>query len=141
MTSHRSHLLHPPKKLGTSFIRARGLALMKHPLFTLLTIGGNTFIAGGAAVFYYLEKETNPKVVTFLDSLWWAVSTVTTVGYGDIIPVTTAGKIAGMILMIFGTALFSSFTALFASILLEPEIVEVEKEVRELEKSMSHLDK
>ncbi len=94
----------------------------------------------GAWVFYWLERETNAKLTNFLDALWWSVATVTTVGYGDISPITPTGKIAGMALMIFGTALFGAFTALFAAVLLEPELTEVEEEVRELEKSVHRIE-
>lgn len=51
----------------------------------------------------------------WLDSVWWGVTTVTTVGYGDVFPVTTVGRIAGMVLMIAGVSLFVGFTGLVAS--------------------------
>lgn len=85
----------------------------------------------GAVAHFWLERGINAQVTSFLDSLWWSVSTVTTVGYGDVVPITPVGRVVGMGLMIFGTALFSAFTALFASVLLMPELEEIGHGVRD----------
>ncbi len=129
----KQKLFTPVRHLRREFIVSRAAALFTHPLFWFLTIVGNGSMVLGALGFYWLEHDTNPRL-TLLDALWWSVATVTSVGYGDVTPITPLGKIAGMGLMIFGTALFGSFTALFAATLLEPEISEVEREVKELEK-------
>ena len=47
-------------------------------------------------------RHENTQINSFLDAVWWTVSTVTTVGYGDIVPVTDAGKIMAIFYMIFG---------------------------------------
>lgn len=125
------------EKLGKKFVANRAKALFRHPLFVFLTFAGNGFMVFGAVVFFFLEYQVNAKVQSFVDALWWSVQTVTTVGYGDISPITVSGRFVGMGLMIFGTALFSAFTALFATVLLEPEISEVESEVRELERAVN----
>ncbi len=133
-----SHASHPRRhrKIDRHFVQSRAKALLRHPLFIFLTVAGNGFMVFGAAVFYWLERDLNSNLNSFLDALWWSVQTVTTVGYGDISPRTGWGKMAGMVLMLFGTALFSAFTALFATVLLAPEIDEVEAEMRELERSV-----
>ncbi len=94
------------------------LALVRSPVFILLTIIGNSLIGLFSVVFYFLESNINPKIVHFVDALWWGFSTATTTGYGDITPVTHQGKILGMILMLTGMALFGMFTALFAETIL-----------------------
>ena len=53
------------------------------------------------------------------DALWWAVATITTVGYGDKYPVTPEGRVVAAILMIGGVGLFGTFTAWVASLLLK----------------------
>lgn len=114
-------------------------SLLRHPVFGVLTVVGNSVIFASAGALYFLESDINPALVKPMDALWWAVATVTTVGYGDIVPVTTAGRFVGMATMIVGTALFWSFTALFASVLLEREMEEVTKELEhELERQNSH---
>jgi voltage-gated potassium channel len=53
-----------------------------------------------------------------MDAIWWGFATATTTGYGDIIPVTNAGKFLSIILMLSGLALFSMYTALFAETII-----------------------
>ena len=50
-------------------------------------------------------------------SCWWAVTTVTTVGYGDIVPVTTAGRLLGSVLMILGVSMIPLVTSIVVTIL------------------------
>jgi voltage-gated potassium channel len=59
-------------------------------------------VFAGAAVAYRAEHATNPGFKTFGDALWWAVVTLTTVGYGDIVPNTTAGRVDGVMIMVTG---------------------------------------
>jgi len=56
----------------------------------------------------FFETE---KIKTAEDSIWWTYTTMTTVGYGDLYPTTTAGRIIGATLMTFGVTLFSMLTA------------------------------
>lgn len=94
-----------------------------------------------AAILYLTEAKTNPSVNSPFDALWWAVTTVTTVGYGDIIPETTIARIAGMFLMIFGTGLFCAYTALMADVLLTEDFDDVEDRIRQLEDRLERAEK
>jgi voltage-gated potassium channel len=113
--------------------------LLTDPLFLALTIFGNGFIILNAFIFYFIEVDVNDKVNSVFDAVWWAFSTVTTVGYGDITPASTLGRVHGILLMLAGVAIFLAFTALFAKTLIEDEIVEVEDEVKRLEKEVKKL--
>ncbi|MDP4208773.1 MAG: potassium channel family protein [Bacteroidota bacterium] len=61
--------------------------------------------------FYAFEKDVNKNVHEYFDAIWWAFTTVTSVGYGDICPVTKVGRIITMILVLSGMGLFSLVTA------------------------------
>jgi voltage-gated potassium channel len=68
--------------------------------------------------FFAAEVERNPNVTSPVDALWWGVVTLTTVGYGDVLPLTPEGKIAAIVLMVLGIGLFSAITATVTSVLL-----------------------
>ncbi len=86
--------------------------------FIILTLIGNTIVSFFALAFYYLESEINPKIGALIDCFWWSFATATTVGYGDITPMTFSGKMLGIILMLIGTALFATYTAFFAKAIM-----------------------
>jgi voltage-gated potassium channel len=69
----------------------------------------------GAAVGYRAEHATNSGFATFGDALWWAIVTLTTVGYGDIVPKSTAGRIDGVMIMITGVAVLGILAGSLAS--------------------------
>jgi voltage-gated potassium channel len=67
------------------------------------------------AVAYYAEHPTNPGFATYEDSLWWGIVTLTTVGYGDIVPETNTGRWAGVAIMITGVAVLGVLAGSLAS--------------------------
>lgn len=67
---------------------------------------------------YIAEKGVNAAVETPLDALWWGIVTLTTVGYGDVVPKTAEGKVAASLLMLLGIGLFSTITATLASYMI-----------------------
>ena len=64
---------------------------------------------------YIAEHPTNPGFATFGNALWWGIVTLTTVGYGDIVPETTTGRVAGVFLMITGVATLGIISGTLAS--------------------------
>ena len=65
---------------------------------------------------YHAEHPTNPEFATVGDSLWWGVVTLTTVGYGDIVPHTSAGRFAGIVIMFTGIAVLGVLSGSLASL-------------------------
>jgi len=94
------------------------------------------------------EDDAASTIKTPFDAIWWALSTVTTVGYGDKVPVTMEGKLVAIVLMLLGIGLFGVLTGLFARLLVEPdskreetEIAELTKEVRLLRERLEQREK
>jgi voltage-gated potassium channel len=69
----------------------------------------------GAAIAYRAEHARNAEFKTFGDALWWAIVTLTTVGYGDVVPKTTGGRVDGIMIMITGVAVLGLLAGSLAS--------------------------
>jgi voltage-gated potassium channel len=73
-----------------------------------------------STLMYYAEHEAQPqKFRNVFDAMWWAIITLTTVGYGDIYPVTLIGKILASIAAILGIGMFAIPAGILASGFLE----------------------
>lgn len=69
-----------------------------------------------SSIMYFVEYEAHPKAFgSILDSMWWGVVTLTTVGYGDIYPITPFGKFLGAILAFLGIGIFALPAGIIAS--------------------------
>ena len=64
---------------------------------------------------YSAEHGINEAIAEPLDAVWWAIVTLSTVGYGDVYPVTAEGRVAAMALMVLGIGLYSAITAAITS--------------------------
>jgi voltage-gated potassium channel len=71
-----------------------------------------------AVGLYIAEYGVNQAVTSPFDALWWGLTTMTTVGYGDVIPTTPEGRLAAAVLMILGIGLYSAITATITSFLI-----------------------
>lgn len=87
---------------------------IKGTLTSAIMIALLMIIFSGIAILQ-VEKDPNSNIKTAEDAIWWAYTTITTVGYGDKYPVTTEGRIIAMVLMTVGVGLFGTFTAYVAS--------------------------
>ena len=66
-------------------------------------------------LFGYLFSVSEPDVRNLGDGVWWALVTITTVGYGDITPVTTLGRVVASSLMLLGLGLIATITAIVSA--------------------------
>lgn len=81
------------------------------------TVGGAVLLVYAASLAVYDLEHHHPdaKIKTFADALWWSMTTVTTVGYGDLWPVTGLGRVVAVLLMIGGITIVGLVTATLAS--------------------------
>ena len=92
-----------------------GLRRFMARLGTVAVVAGSMVLVG-SLVAYGAEHPTNPGFATVGDSLWWGLVTLTTVGYGDIVPKTAAGRIAGIGIMFTGVATIGILAGSLASL-------------------------
>lgn len=69
-----------------------------------------------STLMYYAEHEAQPEAFSSIpETMWWGIATLTTVGYGDVYPVTALGKLLGGIIAVIGIGLFALPTGILAS--------------------------
>lgn len=94
-------------------------------------------IAG--VLFYALENGTNTHVQNIFDGIWWSVVTLTTIGYGDVYPITFGGRILGMVLAMVGIGLVALPTGILTSGFIRA--LRSEKKISQLVDSMEEEEK
>jgi voltage-gated potassium channel len=93
-------------------------------LFKIMSLIFVVVLAGAVAILSVEYKDSTRQIVNFFDAIWWSLVTITTVGYGDLVPVTFWGRIIGIIFIILGFSIFSIFTAFIASSFIDKKIKE-----------------
>lgn len=83
-----------------------------------------------------LLSAIDPGIPSISDGIWYAWVTITTVGYGDVVPTTGAGRVIGAILILLGLVLFSLVTANVAAFILSSDVEKVEREETALAKRL-----
>ncbi|MCY3572470.1 MAG: ion channel [Chloroflexi bacterium] len=96
----------PEYELNSWWERVYGSSLMRR--------GGPVQVSLAAVLLVYaipssiakIEADAGGSIDSFWTAAWWAIGTVTTIGYGDVVPVTTAGRVAAVVLMMLGIGMF-----------------------------------
>ncbi len=78
-----------------------------------------TWFTGAIVVLDAESANSNTSINTLGEALWWSLSTITTVGYGDLYPLTTSGKFVAAVLMITGISIFSAGAGIFANWIMQ----------------------
>jgi voltage-gated potassium channel len=90
-------------------------ATLRDAILVIVTLA-TIFVLVAAAFERLIEPQT---FHSYPDACWWAVQTVSTVGYGDVTPISTGGRIVASVVMIFGMALVPAITSIVVAILLD----------------------
>jgi voltage-gated potassium channel len=93
--------------------------LLRHRGLEWIVAGGIALVFVTAGAVLAFERNGDGPIDDYGTALWWAMSTVTTVGYGDTVPTTPEGRGAAVFLMLVGIAFFSWVTANIAAFLVE----------------------
>jgi voltage-gated potassium channel len=111
----------------------------RHQLHYILLTSLIVIVLAGSLVTIAERNAERPSIRSLPDGLWWAVTTVSTVGYGDTYPTTNIGRGVGVALMILGIALFGAITANLASLFVERQDDKVVREIQGLREEMAQL--
>ena len=106
---------------------------MDKTIVSLLGIAAVVIVIGILSIFYLESGQPGSQINHLLDAVWWTVATVTTVGYGDIVPVTDVGRIVSVFYMFFGITILGIAVSVLAT--------RVYKRRFENDKEISHAQK
>jgi voltage-gated potassium channel len=102
------------RTIGEVLFRNRARGTFATALFACLLV-----VCFSSIAILHVESDAESNIKNPGDALWWSLTTVTTVGYGDRFPVTAEGRLIGAFLMTAGVGLFAIFTAYLASFFVE----------------------
>jgi len=107
-------------KSGTGYRKASLKRLINKKWFSITMLGAIILVAVlGSLLVLEFEKKTNPLIQTYGDAVWLSFETMTTVGYGDKVPITPGGKVSVIMEMVVGISLLTGFIGSRASIRAE----------------------
>ena len=98
-------------------------------LFYLLFAAAGIVVTGSFVIFSVESQHPDSQINSMLDAVWWTVSTVTTVGYGDIVPVTETGKIIAIFFMFFGISMLAIFLSVLGTRFYKHRFEKEEKDI------------
>ena len=99
-------------------------AAIRNRLFWIVMLIATVVLASGHVILLFEQASDREEFESTADGIWWAIVTMTTVGYGDRFPITDAGRAVGVVLMFSSMILVSLFTATVSSIFVARKIQE-----------------
>jgi len=104
------------RELIRDIIRNRG----QYALFVTVLLGFIVLTTASALVLVFEGGNPDANIKTGGDALWWAIVTITTVGYGDLYPVTAFGRMVGVVVMLSGIGIIGAMASIVATLLVSP---------------------
>ncbi len=103
-------------------------------LFYLLFAAAGVIVIGSLVIFSVESQHPDSQINSMLDAVWWTVATVTTVGYGDVVPVTDTGKIVAIFYMFFGIGVLALFLSVLGTSFYKHRFEKEEKDISHAQK-------
>ncbi len=103
-------------------------------LFYLLFAAAGVIVTGSVVMYLVESPHPDSQINSMLDAIWWTVATSTTVGYGDIIPVTETGKIIAIFYMFFGIGMLGLCISVLGTSFYKKRFEKEEKEISHAQK-------
>jgi voltage-gated potassium channel len=105
----------PPTHPRAVNILSRKPLTIARAAWTIAAVTVSATIISGVLI-HFTDKKTFPNIG---DGLWWGIQTVTTVGYGDLVPTSTTGRLVGALVMVVGIGFLTVITAAITSAFVE----------------------
>jgi len=100
------------------FARRHDVPLPSRALGSIVAVTVVMWLLSSVA-FFELERGHNKSIRTFADAMWWSMTTLSTVGYGDLYPATTGGRVVAVFTMVLGIGVLGAVAATVASAFVE----------------------
>jgi voltage-gated potassium channel len=104
------------KQIVADVLHNRG----QYATFITILLAGMVLSVSSILVLQFESRSPDANILTGGDALWWAIVTITTVGYGDFYPVTALGRITGVFVMFSGVGIIGALASILASLLVSP---------------------
>src|SRR3990167_6744395 len=108
--------------------------LSRHQLGNTLMVAFVTMVLSGIII-----SRIDPSIGTIWDGMWWAWVRMATVGYGDVVPHSGAGRLFGSLLILFGVVLLSMLTANLAAFFIGGDVEKMEREEQEADRQLKEI--
>ena len=91
-------------------------------LIYLLVISVLVIGSSGIGIYLIESPHEGAQITNLIDAFWWTSATVTTVGYGDVVPVTELGRLMGIVLMFVGITIIGTFISALGAMLISSRL-------------------
>jgi voltage-gated potassium channel len=110
------------KRLLADVVHNRG----QYATFITILLAGLVLSVASILVLQFESRSPGANITTGGDALWWAIVTITTVGYGDFFPTTALGRLTGVFVMFSGVGIIGALASILASLLVAPSSSDAE---------------